>query len=170
MEGNLMANRRKQLLIALGVFLLSIMIMNRFIGSMFKVHPSEKKSGKKMEVKTQEVFDEEKSKYHPQADDPSKYGIKVQGVDDMPLTEKQWESKMRQNSSGDPAIQESLGGIAKTPQEIDERIADLTAQIKENEAAALNNPNDRNAQEKLQTLYMLKATLISLKERVTAHP
>ena len=41
-----------------------------------------------------------------------------------------------------------------------------TQKIKEYEAVSLNNPADRKAQDKLQNLYMLKATLKVLKDKV----
>ena len=168
-----MRNPRKQFLILLAVFLLSMMILNRFIGSAFKSHNA-RETKKKPEFKQPEVFDESKSKYHPKEDDPAKYGVAVQGQYDIPLTEKQWEYKMRQglssSSTADPALVESLQGVEKSPQEINERLTDLNAQIKEYEATTLNNPNDRKAQERLQTLYMLKATLVVLRDQVTSHP
>ena len=163
--------RKTHLFIFLSIFLFSIVIMNRLIGSTFKTPGGAKiKKNLKTQVKAQEVFDEEKSKYHPKEDDPAKFNIKFQGQYDIPLTEKQWEYKMRQSlapaGQGDGALQESLAGIEKSPAEIDERIANLTSQIKEHEAVVLNNPGDRAAQARLQNLYMLKATLTVLKERV----
>jgi len=164
--------RKIQFFIFLGIFLFSTMLMNRFIRSSIQssdVRKVSKTKGKQGQTKPPEVFVEEKSKYHLTPDDPAKYNIKVQGEHDIPLTEQQWEYKMRQgfqqSSSENENPDLSLEGIGKTPAEIKERIADIEAQIKESEVISLNNPGDRNAQEKLQILYMLKATLAVLKDK-----
>ena len=162
-----------QIFIFLGLFLFSIIVMNRFIRSALKMSLSDvsKTDESQNQNQTAEVFVEKNSKYHLVADDPDKYNIKSQGEQDIPLTQAQWEYRMRQGlkqsraDNANPAL--SLAGIEKTPEEIEGRINELNAQIKAYEAAALNNPGDRNAQEKLQTLYMLKATLTVLKDKVT---
>ena len=159
-------------LVFLGIFLFSIILMNRIIRSTLKGPSSSTSSSEENQNEDTEVFIEKNSKYHLVADDPAKYNIKSQGEHDVPLTEQQWEYRMRQGLKSSPSSHEnpglSLEGVQKTPEEIEKRIKDLTAQIKAQETIILNNSGDRHAQDKLQTLYMLKATLMVLKEKVAS--
>jgi hypothetical protein len=156
--------------ILLGVFLLSIILMNRFVKT------SLKQSG---EVNAVVAVGEEGEaevpvrrplgKYPLIEDDPAQYNIKVQGRTDVPLTEQQWEYQMRQGLANVGQGAESpLTGIAKTPEEVADQMEEITSQIKEYETITATNPGDRKAQEHLQTLYMLKATLTILKDKVTS--
>lgn len=160
--------RKVAMFILLGIFLLSIILMNRFVRSSLKqsvkvnaVEPGAEDSGDLPAVKIV-------GKYSLSEDDPAKYNIKVQGRSDVPLTEQQWEYQMRQGLSsigqaGDPA----LVGVEKTPQEIEDQLQEINSQIREYEAITLSNTGDHKSQERLQTLYMLKATLNILKDKVT---
>lgn len=152
----------------LGIFLLSIILMNRFVRSSLKqsvkvdaVEPGPEGSADRPAAKII-------GKYPLNEDDPAKYNIKVQGRSDVPLTEQQWEYQMRQGLSGvGQAGDPSLAGVEKTPQEIEGQLQEINSQIKEYEAITLSNAGDHKAQERLQTLYMLKATLNILKDKVT---
>jgi len=170
-----MANQRQKLILFFfsGFFILIILI-NLGIRSTLessKASNAAKAEEGKDQAKTREVFIEENSEYHLAPDDPAKYNIKFQGEYDIPLTEKQWEDRMRQSlrqsSLNDKHPEQLLEGVKKTPEQIDAQIADLQAKIKEYEAIALST-GDEKAKEKLQTLYMLKATLTVLKDKVTS--
>lgn len=162
--------QQKHFLIALGVLFFLSIFANRFIRSSLQFAATDKKQDRKGKGVPKEVFIEENSKYHPVPDDPADFNIPLQDQG-VPLTEQQWEYRMREgvrSARGSAQSPErSLTGVVRKPAEIDKKIAEIKTQIKEYEAAALNNPNDQAAQEKLQTLYMIKATLTVLKDRVT---
>ena len=164
--------RQRLIFIATVIFFISLSVINRAIR--FKALSSstllqDNKTDKDRDSK--ENFIEENSQYHVKPSDPAQYNIKIQGQYDIPLTEQQWEYKMRQGLAGargsERSSQQILQGIKKTPEEIEQQIADLDVQIKEFDAISLNNPADQKAREKLQTLYMLKATLMVVKDKLT---
>jgi hypothetical protein len=59
-----------------------------------------------------------------------------------------------------------LKGIAKTPDQFKNQIQQIDARIREYKRIIHNNPNDEYAKQKLQNLYMIKATVKTLKEAI----
>ena len=102
---------------------------------------------------------------------PAKYGIVVQTEETMPRNQLQWDlytEKILVKSKALDRMDEKkvFAGIKKTPRELKKRMNEINDQIKMYEKIKRNNPADPDAENKLDSLYMLKATLTALESKI----
>jgi len=121
------------------------------------------------------IIQSEKKRYPLVPDDPAKYGIISQSKDEVPRTQLEWDlfmekavtkSKVLEDENAKPALEK----MGKTPEEFQTREQAVTKQISLFEERLEVNPSDEEAQERLQTLYMLKSLGKTLKDKVVAPP
>ena len=102
---------------------------------------------------------------------PAKYGIVDQTEETMPRNQLQWDlytEKVLVKSKALDRMDEkkAFAGIKKTSREFKKRMNEINDQIKMYEKIKRNNPADPDAENKLESLYMLKATLTALESKI----
>jgi len=119
------------------------------------------------------IIQSEKKRYPLVPDDPAKYGIISQSKDEVPRTQVGWDlfmekaitkSKVLEDENANPALEK----MKKTSEEFQTREQEVTKQISLFEKRLEANPSDEEAQERLQTLYMLRSLGKTLKDKVVA--
>ena len=107
------------------------------------------------------VFEPRAAQHSLTPDDLKKFHILSSGKHDLTLTQKDWDSRMArimQNSSPDVKMKEGARDISRKLKVIDR-------QIKYYEQLAKTKSADFKARENLQTLYMLRATLLAVQNK-----
>ncbi len=107
------------------------------------------------------------------AEDPARYGILVKSDDRLPHNQAQWDLNMRKalaepKGFGGKNMKLPFEKIEKAPKEFQKQLQRIEERIKAFEKLKRNNPDDQDVEKKLQTLYMLKATLTALEGDMTS--
>ena len=107
--------------------------------------------------------------------DPKKYGIIVkpegQGLEGQMQWELYTENVSRQSNTLDFTNNpKALAMMQKTPQEFQNRLAEIDSRIKTYQKTLEKNPTDVDTQDKLESLYRLKTTLTVLKDKIIVEP
>lgn len=106
-------------------------------------------------------------------ENPAQYGIISQSAADQPRNQVQWDifmdkvlvkSGLLEQENAKPALEI----IKKTPEEFQTRVKEINDRIAVFEQKKIENPSDEDAQKRLQTLYMLKAMIQAMENKITA--
>ena len=102
---------------------------------------------------------------------PEEYNIKAQEQNILLQNQRRWNSSMRKTMRESNIIDrmsegEAFKGIKKTPEQFRQQLDRIERRIREYEQKARKDPSDDYARQKLQGLYMLKATVKGLKKAV----
>ena len=107
--------------------------------------------------------------------DPQEYGITKQESDAL-RTPDEWSSDMNQTLSEQLVVevmdqQGILEDLQKNPQKIEEKFRRVKEEIGQQEIRVRQHPQNADEESRLQSLYMLKAMLTTLREKIApAHP
>jgi len=121
------------------------------------------------------IVQSEKKRYPLVPDDPAKYGIISQSKGEIPRTQLEWDmfmdkaivkSKILEDENAKPAIEK----MTKTPADFQKREEEVENNIARFEQKLKENPDDEDALQRLQTLYMLKSLGKTLKDKVVTPP
>ena len=111
----------------------------------------------------------------PQQQNPSKLGIIAKPENDKLKLQAEWDQNMKKilvqsKALDDLEKRDALDEIRKTPQEFKNRLKLINDRIRRYEKAKQANPSDEDAQRNLENLYMLRATLLALEEKIIKKP
>ena len=167
-----MLNKRVKTLLVIFILLLVITSrINRLINSKIAQPPASETGVKENANFAPDVSTIPNNPLTP--DDPAKYGIVVQKQEDLPRNQTQWDLHMKKVLVQSKALESMEGkkafdGVKKTPQEFQQRVQLIDERIKNYEKMVQDDPSNESAQEKLQTLYMLKSTLTVMQDKIIA--
>ena len=104
-------------------------------------------------------------------DDPKEFGIIVQDATEIPRNEANWEQYMQKAVIDSkileaPDAQSALKAMEKTPTEFNTRLQEIDQRIELFQKKKNENPADEETEQRLQTLYMLKALAKALEPKV----
>jgi hypothetical protein len=104
------------------------------------------------------------------AADAGHYGIEVDNKDDAAKTQDQWTDQMSQTLDQSGLIdsmnqQGLLEGLRNDPQKMKEKLQRIDDEIREQEVKTRQFPDNPDEKSRLQSLYMLKATLTALDKK-----
>jgi hypothetical protein len=109
------------------------------------------------------------------AADPNQFGIETEDKNGVVKTENDWASQMGKTLN-EPAVAQAMAQqglleeLKNNPERIKEKLDRVEEEIKLQEVRVRQHPTDSDEKDRLQSLYMLKATLTSLNEKVSAGP
>ena len=103
--------------------------------------------------------------------DPEAYNIKGQERDLLFSNQHRWNSVMKSAVKESDIIDrmsegDAFKGIKKTPEQFRDQLERIEGRIREYEKKVQADPGDDHARQKLQGLYMIKATVKGLKKAV----
>jgi hypothetical protein len=103
--------------------------------------------------------------------DPEEYNIKTQEQSVLPQNQRRWNSSTRKTVRDADIIDrmsevDAFKGIKKTPEQFRKQLERIEGRIREYEQKAQDDPGNDAVRQKLQGLYMLKATVKGLKKAV----
>ncbi|MFH1360809.1 MAG: hypothetical protein ABIJ41_07255 [Candidatus Omnitrophota bacterium] len=109
------------------------------------------------------------------AEDPAKYGIIVTPENELPRTSAQWDQYVKKvivkpGVLDKKSAEKALEYVRMTPDAYEKRASEIENKIKEFEQTINNNPSDEETERRLQTYYLLKALLSSMKEKIISFP
>lgn len=176
MEGNLktMNDKRHKFLIALTIIFIFVVIgINRLIYFSLKDENTslpESKVGLKPAQLVKSVS-KTSVKRSVASQDPRRYGIVVQKEYRLSPGQAEWDNNLKMALGSKRTLdslsrQNAFEGLNKTPKEFERQLQKINERIKTYEGLAHKDPSDEDVNQKLQALYMLKSTLVTLQDKV----
>jgi len=114
--------------------------------------------------------EDQRPKQFERAADPKNYGIEESRNEDVSRSEEGWASAMSDTLS-QPEFMEALNqqgileDLKNNPQKINERLERVEEETKQQEIRVRQFPTNPDEKDRLQSLYMLKATLKALNQK-----
>ena len=165
-----MLNKRAKILLVIFILLLVLTSrINRLINSKVAGLSASGTGVKEDEISAPDVPAVANNPLTP--DDPAQYGIIVQKPENLPHNQNQWDIHMKKVLVQSKTLdrmenKKAFEEVQKSPEEFQKRLQIIDARIKNYETMVQDNPSDEEAQEKLQTLYMLRSTLMVMEGKI----
>ena len=160
--------------IALG-FLILMVPMNRYISSSMDKRIQLTPIGQTTDVTQFFGSGDSKSVLPKEPDNPGRYNMLVQDQFQKPTNQQEWDllvnkSIIRSNALFRLEENNNLQNIHKSQEEINSQLTNIDQRIEYVRSAIQSRPQDTELQKRLERLYMQRATLLALQDRLMASP